>query len=110
MVDQAFFAALAGVWLAGTGDAQNYTFAIALPQNGWREPKRAKATRTSAAALRTEPLLRDKAIELARKLGMARTKDFAEIGISRHYLCKLCAAGFLERAGYGRYAPPKEAA
>jgi hypothetical protein len=52
--------------------------------------------------------LKDKAVEVARKLGVARTKDFAEIGISRHYLCKLSAEGILARAGYGLYSVPKK--
>jgi len=95
-------------WLPGIGE--NYDFSIVLPQGGWREPKGAKPAKAPAKSLRTEPPLKDKAIELPRKLGTARTRDFTEIGISRHYLCKLCSEGVLTRAGYGRYATPKEAA
>ena len=69
----------------------------------------AKTAKALARLLRTEPLLKDKAIELACKLGTARTRDFAKVGISRHYLCKLCSEGVLTRAGYGQYAAPKEA-
>ena len=98
------------MWLAGTGEDQNYICSIALPQGGWRAPKRAEATKTAAPALRSATSLKDKAIELARKPRIARTCDFAEIGISRHYLCKLCAEGFLARVGYDLYAAPKDTA
>jgi hypothetical protein len=76
-----------------------------------RRLERAERSRTAKnpdAALRT--LLRDKAVALVREKGVARTRDFAELGITRFYLCKLCAEGFLSRAGYGLYAAPKDAA
>ena len=82
----------------------DYSSTIILPEGGWkarRTPKKPQATRPVGT------LLKDKAVEVARKLGVARTKDFAEIGISRHYLCKLSAGGILARAGYGLYTVPK---
>jgi hypothetical protein len=57
------------------------------------------------AALRT--LLKDKAIALVREKGVARTRDFAALDISRFYLCKLRTKGCLSRAGYDLYAAPK---
>ena len=96
------------IWLAGSGDDQTYPSTIALPQCGWKEPRRPRTTKNPDAALRT--LLRDKAIALVREKGVARTRDFAALGITRFYLCKLCAEGHLARAGYGLYAAPKEAA
>src|SRR5262249_54589256 len=84
---------------SGAGEGQSHAFSMALPQGGWREPKAAKTMNAPAKSRRTLPLLKDRAIELARKLGTARTRDFAEIGISRHYLCKLCSKGVLTRAG-----------
>ena len=95
-------------WLAGSGDDQTYTSLITLPDSGWKEPRRPRTTKNPDAALRT--LLRDKAVALVREKGVARTRDFAALGISRFYLCKLCAEGFLSRAGYGLYAAPKDAA
>jgi hypothetical protein len=95
---------LSAHWLPGVGEDQNYGFSIALPQGSWREPKGAKPAKAPAKSLRPEPLLKDQSIELAHKLGTARTRDFAEIGVSRHYLCKLCSEGVLTQAGHGRYA------
>jgi predicted transcriptional regulator of viral defense system len=78
-----------------------------LPDGGW---KGRKTTKTGAAVQQSKILLKEKAIELAWRLGVARTKDFAQIGISRHYVCKLAGEGVLARAGYGQYSVPKEAA
>lgn len=93
-------------WLPS--DDQTYTSTIALPQGGWKEARRSRTTKNPDSALRT--LLRDKAIALVREKGVARTRDFAALGISRFYVCKLCAEGFLSRAGYGLYAALKDAA
>jgi hypothetical protein len=82
-----------------------YTSIVVLPEGGW---KARKITKKMPTARQSGALLRDKAVELARKLGVGRTRDFAEIGISRHYLCKLSAEGILARAGYGLYSVPKE--
>src|SRR5690242_11521757 len=42
------------------------------------ESRREPRLKAPARSLRTEPLLKDKAIELARKLGIARTRDLRD--------------------------------
>ncbi|HEV2561709.1 MAG TPA: type IV toxin-antitoxin system AbiEi family antitoxin domain-containing protein [Rhizomicrobium sp.] len=45
----------------------------------------------------------ERALELARKRGIARTRDFQAAGISRTYLGRLCEQGKLIRLGRGLY-------
>jgi hypothetical protein len=49
-------------------------------------------------------LPKTKAIKLVQRLEVATPKDFAEIGVTRHYLCKLCAASFF---GLARLDTPR---
>lgn len=46
---------------------------------------------------------RDRAIRLARKKGVARTRDFDDIGVPRVYLKRLTDDGTFVRAGRGLY-------
>lgn len=45
-------------------------------------------------------------MELAREKGVASSEDFKAIGISRHYLSRMCALGILIKVGRGRYRAP----
>ena len=47
--------------------------------------------------------LTDRAIEIARKRGVARTRDFMDAGIPRVYLQRLQKQGRLNRIGHGLY-------
>ena len=48
----------------------------------------------------------DRVLQLARELGILRSRDLARHGIAREYLARLVRAGLLERAGRGLYVLP----
>ena len=48
----------------------------------------------------------DRILQLARELGILRSRDLAKYGIAREYLTRLTRAGLLERAGRGLYVLP----
>ena len=66
-----------------------------------------KRGRDRAEALRLDggpkPSLRARAVALAQKRGVARTRDLTNIGIPRCYLTRMCAEGLLIKVGYGLY-------
>ena len=45
----------------------------------------------------------DRVLQLARELGVLRSRDLAQQGIAREYLTRLTQAGLLERTGRGLY-------
>ena len=48
----------------------------------------------------------DRTLQLARELGVLRSRDLARHGIAREYLTRLVRAGRLERTGRGLYVLP----
>jgi predicted transcriptional regulator of viral defense system len=50
-----------------------------------------------------EETLTDKALNIARKRGIARAKDFRDAGIPPSYLTRLCRQGRLDRLARGLY-------
>jgi hypothetical protein len=98
------------LWLPRSGDDLNFVQPIPLHNRCLTPLRTAKATKQSPTAPRTDASLKTKAVELVHRLGVATTKDFAAIGVSRYYLCKLCAESVLARAGYSRYSAPAVAA
>ena len=50
--------------------------------------------------------LTNRVLQLARELGVIRSRDLARYGIAREYLTRLTRAGLLERAGRGLYILP----
>jgi hypothetical protein len=58
-----------------------------------------------------KPSLRERAVALALKMGVVRTKELTDIGVPRCYLARMCDEGLLVKLGYGRYraAVPKAA-
>lgn len=48
----------------------------------------------------------DRTLQLARELGVLRSRDLARYGIAREYLTRLTQAGLLERTGRGLYVLP----
>lgn len=48
----------------------------------------------------------NRVLQLARELGILRSRDLAKYGIAREYLTRLTRAGLLERAGRGLYVLP----
>lgn len=52
------------------------------------------------------PTPTDQVLQLAREMGVLRSRDLAELGIAREYLARLTRAGLLERAGRGLYMLP----
>jgi predicted transcriptional regulator of viral defense system len=48
----------------------------------------------------------DRVLQLAREMGMLRSRDLAQHGIAREYLARLTRAGLLERVGRGLYVLP----
>src|SRR5579859_3136746 len=48
----------------------------------------------------------DRTLQLARELGVLRSRDLAQHGIAREYLTRLTQAGLLERTGRGLYVLP----
>lgn len=51
----------------------------------------------------TQPTLKSRALDIARRRGIARTRDFAAAGIPRVYLQRLSDEGRLVRTGRGLY-------
>jgi predicted transcriptional regulator of viral defense system len=47
----------------------------------------------------------DRTLQLARQLGVLRSRDLAQYGIAREYLTRLVRAGLLQRTGRGLYIP-----
>lgn len=47
--------------------------------------------------------LRARAVELAKRNGIVRTKDLEAIGVPRQYPPMMCREGLLIRIGYGVY-------
>lgn len=91
-------------WLPGVVGDQNWSAAIPRPDTRTRRRRSSRGGAERARALRNpKPSLRDKALDLARTLDVARTKDFSAIGIPRFYLRLMCEEGLLTRVGYGRY-------
>jgi hypothetical protein len=72
-------------WLAGIVEAANYEFSIALRRDAPQDPKVRKRDRDRAEALRLvgapTPSLRDRAVDLARKVGEVRTRDLTNAGV-----------------------------
>jgi hypothetical protein len=98
-------------WLPGQHQSNEFAQTFLLADFRRTNPKSAKSSRKPPKTPRSESaLLKTQAVELVRRMGVATTKDFAAIGISRHYLCKLCAEGVLSRVGYSRYGLPAAAA
>jgi Transcriptional regulator, AbiEi antitoxin len=75
-----------------------------------RKRERDRAERIRLAG-RVIPSLRDRAVALALKMGVVRTKELTDIGIPRCYLSRMCDEGLLVKVRYGRYraAVPKAA-
>ena len=73
-----------------------------------RDRDRAERIRLAGAP---KPSLRERAVALALKVGVVRTKALTDIGIPRCYLARMCDEGLLVKVGYGRYraAVPKAA-
>ncbi|WP_411909042.1 type IV toxin-antitoxin system AbiEi family antitoxin domain-containing protein [Mesorhizobium sp. Ca11] len=62
--------------------------------------------RTEARCLAGVPMpsLTERAVTLALEKGEVRTKEFADIGVPRRYLARMCDEGLLVKVGYGRRA------
>jgi predicted transcriptional regulator of viral defense system len=50
--------------------------------------------------------MRDRSVEIVRRLGIARARDLVEQGIHSEYLRRLCRKGILARSGRGLYTLP----
>ncbi|WP_369806000.1 type IV toxin-antitoxin system AbiEi family antitoxin domain-containing protein [Sphingobium sp. 15-1] len=66
---------------------------------GKRDRDRAERAKLRGAKLS----LRERAVALAKKGDEIRTKNFANIGVHRYYLARMCDEGLLVKVGYGRY-------
>jgi hypothetical protein len=74
------------------------TISFSFPRNP-EKPARAEEARSRRAerirlAGGPAPSLREKADVFARQRPIVRTRDFAAIGIPRHYLAWMCEAGW----------------
>lgn len=65
-----------------------------------RDRDRAEALRLSGGP---KPSVRDRAVALAQKRAVVRTRDFTDISIPRCYLTRMCDEGLLIKVGYGLY-------
>ncbi|WP_353611498.1 type IV toxin-antitoxin system AbiEi family antitoxin domain-containing protein [Blastomonas sp. CCH13-E1] len=73
------------------------------PTGGIRKRERDRAERVRSEG-GPQPSLRERAVALARRRGVVRTKDLASIGVPRCYLSPMCDEGLLVRVGHGRYS------
>ena len=94
-------------WLAGVDEEANYEFSISLRPTTPKLPKMRKRDRDRAEGLRLaggpKPSLRERAVALAQKRGVVRTRDLTDIGIPRCYLTWMCDEGLLIKVGHGLY-------
>jgi hypothetical protein len=100
-------------WLAVALQSPNWTSEIALLDARRKSPKiREAPTKREIARMKKEergPTLKDRAVALARE-EIASGADFKAIGISRHYLSRMCALGFLIKIGRMQYCAPERKA
>lgn len=73
------------------------------PTGGIRKRERDRAERVRSEG-GPQPSLRERAVALAWRRGVVRTKDLASIGVPRCYLSPMCDEGLLVRVGHGRYS------
>ena len=91
-------------WLPGSGEADEYTYDIPLPERSRRRARAADGTPQPPKPLRTRRLTyKDRAIALVRQLGTVSADDLGGVCVYRCQLKKLCDAGLLTRVSYGRY-------
>jgi hypothetical protein len=102
-------------WLPGLNETANFVLPIPLETTPEPSLKIRKRDRDRAERIRLaggpKPSLRERAVALALKMGVVRTKELTDIGIPRCYLARMCHEGLLVKMGYGRYrsAVPKAA-
>jgi hypothetical protein len=95
------------VWLPGIDETEQYELSVTLRHDTLQPPRLRKRDRERAEALRLvggpKPSLRERAVALARELGVVKTRDLTNIGVPRCYLSKMCDEGLLVKVGYGLY-------
>ncbi len=91
-------------WLPGTGETDEFSYDIPLPERSRRRARTADGTQRPLEPLRTrKPTYKDRAISLVRQLGTVSPDDLHGVCVYRCQLAKLCGAGLLTRVSYGRY-------
>ena len=91
-------------WLPGSGDSDEYTYDILLPEKSRRRAGGAVGTLQPPKPLRArKSTYKDRAVALARKLGTVSPDDLGGVCVYRCQIKKLCDAGLLIRVSYGRY-------
>jgi site-specific DNA recombinase len=102
-------------WLLGLNETANFVFPIPLkatpePSLKIRQRDRDRAERIRLAGGRMM-FLRERAVALALKTGIVKTKELTDVGVPRCYLTRMCDDGLLVRVGYVRYraAAPRAA-
>jgi len=94
-------------WLPGIDETEQYEMSVTLRHDTPQPPRIRKRDRERAEALRLDggpkSSLRERAVALARELGVVKTRDLTDIGVPRCYLSKMCDEGLLVKVGYGLY-------
>ncbi|HJS12858.1 type IV toxin-antitoxin system AbiEi family antitoxin domain-containing protein [Sphingopyxis sp.] len=78
------------------------------PQKHRRTPAKVALESFKHSERRPRLSLRERAVELAKRNGIVRTKDLEVIGVPRQYPPMMCREGLLVRVGYGVYRAAAE--
>ncbi|WP_141133945.1 type IV toxin-antitoxin system AbiEi family antitoxin domain-containing protein [Sphingopyxis indica] len=99
-------------WLAGAKLNPHWELEVPLRYRLRKHAKLLDRSLRHPEALRRSkekpPTLKDRAIDLAKQKGIVTADELKTIGISRHYLSRMCALGFLERYGPCQYGLPRK--
>jgi len=91
-----------------------WNLSITLPEGGLKKPRALKTTTVREERLRNrlerEPSIKDRALAFVRERGVVSGADLFAIGVSRHYLSRMCALGILVWIGRMQYCAPDKIA
>lgn len=91
-------------WLPGSGETDEFSYDIPLPEKSRRRARGADGTLQPPRPPRTrKPTFRERAVALAQRREIVTPDDLGGVCVYRCQIKKLCGLGLLEKVSYGRY-------